>query len=131
VTGPAPRPSLDLVGRRALWVYSEAHAYEHLYLSRHWYTWQCLAGPERALADTDACTTYRLRPGIYMFGWREKVIPCAAVTVADHDSMRSHGALFGLDAEGTGTGHFTFGAFRRLLGATVHPEQYDPRSIDS
>jgi hypothetical protein len=127
--GEAPGASTDLIGRRALWVYSDAHAYEHVYLSPHWYTWQCLAGPEVGLADTDACTTYRLRPGIYVFTWREKVVPCAAVTVADHTAMRSHGALFGLDESGTGTEHFTFGAHGRLLGATVHPDRYDPRAI--
>lgn len=78
VSGPAPAPTTALIGRRALWVYSEEHAYEHVYLSPQWYTWQCLAGPERGLADTDENTVYQLRPGIYVFTWREKVIPCAA-----------------------------------------------------
>ncbi|NUT91746.1 MAG: molybdenum cofactor biosynthesis protein MoaF [Saccharothrix sp.] len=116
VGGPAP--STALIGRRAMWVYSTEHAYEHIYLSPHWYTWQCLAGPEKGLADTDENTTYELRPGIYVFTWREKVIPCAAVTVADHRDvtrMRSHGALFGLDETGTTPTHFTFGAHGRLL----------------
>ncbi|MFI9817806.1 MoaF C-terminal domain-containing protein [Saccharothrix variisporea] len=113
-----PAPSRSLIGRRAMWVYSADHAYEHIYLSPHWYTWQCLAGPEKGLADTDENTTYELRPGIYVFAWREKVIPCAAVTVADHRDvtrLRSHGALFGLDETGTTPTHFTFGAHGRLL----------------
>ncbi|GHG03748.1 MULTISPECIES: molybdenum cofactor biosynthesis F family protein [Amycolatopsis] len=129
VSGPAPAPTTALIGRRALWVYSEDHAYEHVYLSPQWYTWQCLAGPERGLADTDENTAYQLRPGIYVFTWREKVIPCAAVTVADHRNahdLRSHGALFGLDQTGQDTTHFTFGAFGRLLSTTVHPAHLDP-----
>lgn len=126
VSGPPPAPSTDLVGRRVMWIYSATHSYEHVYLSPNWYTWQCLAGPELGLADTDACSTYRLRPGIYVFTWREKVVPCAAVTVADHTVMRSHGALFGLDATGTAPTHFTFGAVGRLLSVTVHPEPYQP-----
>ncbi|WP_310971600.1 MULTISPECIES: MoaF C-terminal domain-containing protein [unclassified Amycolatopsis] len=65
-------------------MYSEEHAYEHVDRSPPWYTWQCLAGPAHCLADTDENTVYQLRPGIYVFTWREKVIPCAAVTVADH-----------------------------------------------
>lgn len=129
VTGPAPAPSTALIGRRAMWVYSAEHAYEHVYLSPQWYTWQCLAGPERGLADTDENTTYQIRPGIYVFAWREKVIPCASVTVADHRDardMRSHGVLFGLDETGAVPTHFTFGAFGRLLSNTVHPAELDP-----
>ncbi|GAA4524036.1 molybdenum cofactor biosynthesis F family protein [Amycolatopsis samaneae] len=122
-------PSTTLVGRRVMWVYSTAHAYEHVYLSPHWYTWQCLAGPEKGLADTDENSVYQLRPGIYVFTWREKVIPCASVTVADHRdarALRSHGVLFGLDATGEQPTHFTFGAHGRLLSTTVHPAPYDP-----
>jgi hypothetical protein len=129
VRGQAIEPSTDLIGRRALWVYSPRHAYEHVYLSPHWYTWQCLAGPERGLADTDENSVYRIRPGIYVFTWREKVIPCASVTIADHRDarrLRSHGVLFGLDGSGALPTHFTFGAYGRLLSTTVHPEDLDP-----
>ncbi|QDZ14649.1 MoaF C-terminal domain-containing protein [Humibacter ginsenosidimutans] len=128
-TGEAPAPTNELIGRRALWVYSSEHAYEHVYLTPHWYTWQCLAGPEQGLADTDEQTTWRIRAGIYLFAWREKVIPCGSVTIADHRdqrSLRSHGVLFGVDETGTGQTHFTFGAFGRLLSNTVHPAEYDP-----
>ncbi|MEV7041567.1 MoaF C-terminal domain-containing protein [Amycolatopsis sp. NPDC051061] len=127
--GEPMAPSTALIGRRVLWVYSPEHAYEHVYLSPHWYTWQCLAGPERGLADTDENTVYRVRPGIHVFTWREKVIPCASVTVADHRdarSLRSHGVLFGLDATGERPTHFTFGAHGRLLSTTVHPGHLDP-----
>jgi hypothetical protein len=127
--GEALAPSDTLIGRRVLWVYSTSHAYEHVYLSPHWYTWQCLAGPEKGLADTDENSVYQLRPGIYVFAWREKVIPCASVTVADHRDarhLRSHGVLFGLDETGRTPTHFTFGAHGRLLSTTVHPEAYDP-----
>ncbi|WP_410565679.1 molybdenum cofactor biosynthesis F family protein [Amycolatopsis sp. cmx-4-61] len=127
--GEPMAPSTALTGRRVLWVYSPEHAYEHVYLSPHWYTWQCLAGPERGLADTDENTVYRVRPGIHVFAWREKVIPCASVTVADHRDarrLRSHGVLFGLDGTGEHPTHFTFGAHGRLLSTTVHPAGLDP-----
>ncbi|WGW11848.1 molybdenum cofactor biosynthesis F family protein [Saxibacter everestensis] len=129
--GAEPTPTTDLIGRRVLWVYSSEHAYEHVYLSPQWYTWQCLAGPERGLADTDENTVYQIRPGIYVFAWREKVIPCGSVTIADHRnarSIRSHGVLFGLDETGETPVHFTFGAFGRLISTTVHPDRYDPAS---
>ncbi|MFT4210303.1 MAG: molybdenum cofactor biosynthesis F family protein [Microbacterium sp.] len=128
-SGEAPAPTTELIGRRVLWVYSAEHAYEHLYLSPHWYTWQCLAGPEQGLADTDENSVWRIRPGIYVFAWREKVIPCGSVTIADHrdlKALRSYGVLFGTDEAGTGQTHFTFGAHGRLLSNTVHPAEFDP-----
>ena len=131
-TGPFPAPSQDLIGRRVLWRYSLTHAYEHIYLSPQWYTWHCLSGPERGLADTDEHTTFEIRPGIYVFAWREKVIPCASVTVANHRdfaNLRSHGALFGLDESGTETVHFTFGAHGSVLGAVTYPDDLDPTRV--
>ncbi|WP_037362053.1 molybdenum cofactor biosynthesis F family protein [Amycolatopsis orientalis] len=122
-------PNTALIGRRVQWVYSEEHAYEHVYLTPHWYTWQCLSGPERGLADTDENSVYQIRPGIYVFAWREKVIPCASVTVADHRNvreLRSHGSLFGLAEDGKTPTHFTFGAYGRLLSNTVYSPDYDP-----
>ncbi|MFD6053558.1 molybdenum cofactor biosynthesis F family protein [Agromyces sp. NPDC060279] len=126
--GEAPAPTTTLIGRRVQWVYSPVHAYEHIYLSPQWYTWQCLAGPERGLADTDENSVWQIRPGIYVFAWREKVIPCASVTIADHRdarAIRSHGVLFGLDESGEVPTHFTFGAHGRLISVTVHPDEYD------
>jgi len=127
--GEPPAPTTELIGRRVLWEYSSVHAYEHVYLSPHWYTWQCLAGPEQGLADTDENTVWRVRPGIYVFTWREKVIPCGSVTIADHRdqrALRAHGVLFGEGEDGGTPTHFTFGAHGRLLSNTVHPAEYDP-----
>ncbi len=128
-TGEPAAPTTELIGRRVLWVYSTEHAYEHVYLSPHWYTWQCLAGPEQGLADTDENTVWRIRPGIYVFTWREKVIPCGSVTIADHrdqKALRAHGVLFGEGEVGQRPAHFTFGAHGRLISTTVHPAEFDP-----
>ena len=120
--GPEHARSTALLGRRVLWTYSDEHRYEHVYLGPNSYTWHCLAGPAAGLADTDECTTYELRPGIYVFASRGKVIPCASVAIADHRdtaSPRSYGAVFGLDETGELPTHFTFGAVGELLGQTV------------
>ncbi|MFT8704176.1 MoaF C-terminal domain-containing protein [Bifidobacterium aquikefiricola] len=111
--GPLPHPTNALIGRRVRWEYSESHTYEHVYINSEWYTWHCISGPERGQADTDLCTYYEIRKGIYVFAWREKVIPCASVTVADHrdvSNIRSWGMLFGPDDRKEGYIHFTFGA---------------------
>jgi hypothetical protein len=126
---PLPAPSNELIGRRAYWRYSKAHAYEHVYLSPQWYTWHALAGPEKGLADTDEQTTYKLREDIFVFAWREKVIPCASVTVADHrdhSALRSHGVLFGLSENGEDTTHFTFGAHGAVLSQSIYPDDLNP-----
>ena len=44
-SGAEAHPTTALIGRRVEWVYSTEHAYEHVYLSERWYSWQCLAGP--------------------------------------------------------------------------------------
>jgi hypothetical protein len=124
-SGPEPAPTTALLGRRVLWTYSDEHSYEHIYLGPSSYTWHCLAGPAAGLADTDECTTFQIRPGIYVFASREKVIPCASVAVADHrdsTSLRSYGAVFGLDETGGLPTHFTFGAVGKLLSHTVRTD---------
>ena len=131
-TGAEPHPTTALIGRRVEWVYSTEHAYEHVYLSERWYSWQCLAGPERGLADTDENSVWEVRPGIYVFAWREKVIPCASVTIADHrdvTKIRSHGVLFGLDETGEVPTHFTFGAWGRLISVTHHAPELEPANF--
>ncbi|MFJ4168644.1 MoaF C-terminal domain-containing protein [Paenarthrobacter sp. NPDC089714] len=129
-TGGEPiQESTGLIGRRVEWVYSPVHAYEHVYLSPTWYTWQCLAGPERGLADTDSNTVFQVRPGIFVFTWREKVIPCGSVTIADHrdvNAIRSHGSLFGWDESGVAPVHFTFGAHGRLVSVSHHSPGLNP-----
>ncbi|MDD7834886.1 MoaF C-terminal domain-containing protein [Paenarthrobacter sp. AB444] len=127
--GDAIGESTALIGRRVEWIYSPVHAYEHVYLSPTWYTWQCLAGPERGLADTDSNTVFQVRPGIFVFTWREKVIPCGSVTVADHrdvNAIRSHGSLFGWDEAGVNPVHFTFGAHGRLISVSHHSAELNP-----
>lgn len=118
--------SRDLVGKRVLYVYSEKHAYEHVYLNDDWYTWQCLAGPEYGQADTDACTTYQLRDDVYLFAWREKVIPCGAVVVLDFGELRSTGKLYGLAEDGATVVNFTMGARAHHLGAVAYPAPFEP-----
>ncbi len=121
--GPEPSPTTALLGRRVLWTYGDEHSYEHIYLGPHCYTWHCLTGPASGLADTDACTTYQLRPGISVFSSCAKAIACASVAVVDHrelTSLRSYGAVFGLDETGASQTHFTFGATGELLSHTVH-----------
>jgi hypothetical protein len=123
VSGTPAAPTTALVGQRVLWVYSDRHVYEHIYLSARWLGWQGLAGAEQGLADTDESTAYQLRPGIQVLGWRRRSAPFAALTVVDNrdpQRLRTHGALFGLDSSDR-PAHVTFGGSGRLLNTTTYP----------
>jgi hypothetical protein len=103
VAGSHPHvPTDELVGKRVQYVYSETEAYEHIYLNEHLYTWQCLRGSERGLADTDRCHYRRIAEELYLFVWREKVIPTLGVVLVDWSSKRSNGKLFGYEGDDFG-----------------------------
>ncbi|MFC4946583.1 MoaF C-terminal domain-containing protein [Pseudonocardia sp. GCM10023141] len=117
--GSEPAPTTALLGRRVVWTCGDERRYEHLYRDPHTYRWHCLAGPEAGHGDTDECTTYAMRPGISVLATREKVIPRASVTIADHrdsTALRSYGAVFGPAAAGAPPEHFTFGGVGELVG---------------
>ena len=95
-------PTTDLVGRRAEYVYTRTEAYEHIYLNEHLYTWQCLRGAEQGLADTDRCHHRRLGDQLYLFVWREKIIPTLGVVLVDWAAERSTGKLFGYEGSDFG-----------------------------
>ena len=95
-------PTDELVGKRVQYVYSQTEAYEHIYLNENLYTWQCLRGSEQGLADTDRCHYRRIADELYLFVWREKVIPTLGVVLVDWARKRSNGKLFGYEGSDFG-----------------------------
>ena len=125
-TSSTPRhlPTTDLVGRRVEYTYSATERYEHIYLNEHFYTWHCLLGSEKGLADTDRCHYLKLAEDLYLFVWREKIIPTLGAVVVDFQAMRTMGKIFG-HAHGGGGGNdssglvdFRVGARARVLNVT-------------
>jgi len=98
--GKPAEPTRDLIGWRALYRYSPNHLYEHVYLSSERYAWQCLVGEQRGHGDVDLATTWSLGDGLYVFTFREFLIPVAATWLYDLDAMRTTGVFFGLGASG-------------------------------
>ena len=109
-------PTDELVGKRVQYVYSQTEAYEHIYLNEDLYTWQCLRGSEQGLADTDRCHYRRIADGLYLFVWREKVIPTLGVVLVDWACKRSNGKLFGYEGS-------DFGALDHPGLVSGHPAQ--------
>lgn len=100
----------ELVGKRAEYAYSPTQRYEHIYLNEKFFTWHCLSGAERGLADTDAYSQYKLGDGLYLHVWREKIIPTLGVVVIDLECMRTVGKIMGYKDEFREISNFPVGA---------------------
>jgi hypothetical protein len=95
-------PTRGLVGKRVEYVYSGTERYEHIYLNEDLYTWQCLAGSEKGLADTDRCHHRLIADDLYLFVWREKIVPTLGVVLVDWRAKVSNGKLFGYEGSDFG-----------------------------
>ncbi|SEI89783.1 Molybdenum cofactor biosynthesis protein F [Pseudomonas linyingensis] len=87
--------SRELVGMRNLYRYSPSEVYEHIYLNDNFYSWQCLKGVEQGLCDTDRCHYYKIADQLYLFVWREKIVPTLGLVMIDLQAHRSDGKIFG------------------------------------
>ncbi|MDQ1207714.1 hypothetical protein QE380_000637 [Acinetobacter baylyi] len=85
----------QLVGRKIQFKYSENDLYQHTYLNKDFYTWECLKGVEEGLCETDKCYYYLLDQNVFLFVWIEKIIPTLGIVIEDLNSHRSHGKIFG------------------------------------
>jgi len=121
VESPEHQPTDQLVGKRIRYTYSDGGVYEHIYLNPQLYTWHCLAGSEQGLADTDACTTLAIRPDIYLFCWREKIIPTVGIVVvnAQSEPYQSNGFLMGINTHTGTVSYFPVGAKGTLVNTTA------------
>jgi hypothetical protein len=118
---PRHTPSGELVGKRVQYVYSDTEAYEHIYLNSNLYTWQCLKGLEKGLADTDRCHHYKIADALYLFVWREKIIPTLGVVMVDLERMKTTGKIFGYqDNRFDKLSNFPIGAYAEVLNITKY-----------
>ncbi len=117
-------PTLDLIGRRVEYTYSPTERYEHIYLNERFYTRHCLEGVEKGLADTDRCHYFKVAADLYLFVWREKIIPTLGLVLIDLRAMRTAGKIFGYQgSEREGDlrpVNFAVGAKARLLNVTTY-----------
>ncbi|MCE5253152.1 MAG: molybdenum cofactor biosynthesis F family protein [Actinomycetia bacterium] len=120
-TADTPRhmPTGEMVGARVAYTYSPTEQYEHIYLNEDFYTWHCLAGAEKGLADTDRCHYYNIAENLYFFVWREKIVPTLGAVMVDFDAMRTTGKIFGYAGSDFETvADFPVGARAKLLNVT-------------
>ena len=112
----------ELIGMRNMYTYSPTERYEHIYLNDNFYAWQCLDGVEKGLADVDRCHYVKVAEQLYLFVWREKIIPTLGVVMIDLQGMRTDGKILGFQcSDFSALCNFSVGAHAQVLNTTHHP----------
>ncbi|WP_322044858.1 MoaF C-terminal domain-containing protein [Paraburkholderia sp. J67] len=115
-------PTRELIGMRNLYTYSATERYEHIYLNENFYAWQCLSGVEAGLADVDRCHMIGIDEKLYLFVWREKIVPTLGVVMIDLERMKTDGKIFGYrGSRFDALSNFPVGAHAQILNVTRHP----------
>jgi hypothetical protein len=119
--GSGHASTAELIGKRVRYEYNPKEFYEHIYLNQNYYTWQCLKGVEKGLAETDLCHYFKIDERLYFFVWREKVIPTVGVIMIDLERMKTTGKILGYDGtDFEKLNNFPVGAFAKILNVTDH-----------
>lgn len=122
VSGDAPGPSRDLIGKRNVYRYSPHHLYEHVYVSSQRYAWQCLEGVQRGHGDMDLSTVWKFADGLYLFCFREFRIAVASVWLHDLGyQLMTTGIFLGLNGDGDAE-HSRGGGHIYPLGSVAYPD---------
>ncbi|OJT35994.1 MoaF C-terminal domain-containing protein [Serratia plymuthica] len=112
----------ELIGMRNMYTYSPTERYEHIYLNDNFYAWQCLDGVEKGLADVDRCHYVKVAEQLYLFVWREKIVPTLGVVMIDLQAMRTDGKILGYQgSDFSALSNFAVGAHAQVLNTTRHP----------
>ena len=120
-TTPRHLPTAELIGKRIKYVYSERDTYEHIYLNEDHYTWHCLSGIEKGMADTELCHYLKIAKKLYLFVWREKLVPTLGVVMVNLSTMKTTGKIFGYQSDNfKDLTNFPIGAFAELLNITKY-----------
>lgn len=118
---PLPQQTRDLIGKRIEYRYNRQENYEHIYLNDRSYSWHCLEGSERGLCDTDTCHYYKIGNGLYLFVWREKIVPTLGLICIDLHAMKTTGKILGYEQHDCRSiRNFGVGAFAKIVGSIAH-----------
>ena len=110
---------------KALYTYSENHTYEHYYVNTRNFAWQNLKGVQFGDADTEPATYWKFADHLYVFGWREKIIPCAPVWFVNFEQNRETGVFLAATEEGIIQAK-PGGAIIQKLNQTFYPNDLKP-----
>jgi hypothetical protein len=111
-------PTADLIGKHIFYRYTPRDAYEHIYHNQGTFTWHCLSGTEKGLADTEPCKMLKLDEKLYLLFWSEKIMPVESIVVVDLEKMRSTGRFFCWDPNPAKPVRMLFGSYATVLAET-------------
>ncbi|MCW5849351.1 MAG: MoaF N-terminal domain-containing protein [Anaerolineae bacterium] len=113
----------ELIGQRLLHTYSSEHAFEHIYLNDLFFSWQSLAGPDKGMCDTDPCDYFKIADRLYLFYWRERIVPWVGMVLIDLAQNRTAGKVFYSDLTNPDKiTHQLVGARVTFLSETHYPD---------
>lgn len=119
--GTAHAPTDELIGLRNRYHYSPEEVYEHVYLNNNFYTWHCIQGSEAGLGDTDRCHYIKIAQDLYLFVWREKIVPTLGVILIDMKRLKTDGKIFGYNGfDFSSHTNFPVGAITEVINVTTH-----------
>ena len=119
--GTTHAPTDELIGLRNCYHYSPEEVYEHVYLNNNFYTWHCIKGSEAGLGDTDRCHYIKIAEGLYLFVWREKIVPTLGVILIDMNRLKTDGKIFGYNGfDFSSYTNFPVGAITEVVNITTH-----------
>jgi len=122
--GELHHSTAEMVGKRVIYNYSKTELYEHIYLNTSFYTWHCIEGVEKGLGDTDRCHYIKIDQNLYLFVWREKIVPTLGVLMIDLDRKKTTGKILGYESQNVGTlSNFPVGAHARVLNVTSYADE--------
>ncbi|RTE85180.1 hypothetical protein BHE90_000342 [Fusarium euwallaceae] len=108
----------ELIGKHILYRYTPRDAYEHIYLNKGTFTWHCLDGTEKGLADAEECKMLKLRDNLFLLFWTETIMPVESIVVIDLEHMRSTGRFYCWDPKPQRPVHVRFGSYATVLADT-------------
>ncbi|MGX5714650.1 MoaF C-terminal domain-containing protein [Arthrobacter sp. MAHUQ-56] len=119
--GTGHAPTEELIGLRNRYHYSPEEVYEHIYLNSNFYTWHCIKGSEAGLGDTDRCHYIKIAEKLYLFVWREKIVPTLGVILIDMNRLKTDGKIFGYNGfDFSSYTNFPVGAITEVINVTTH-----------
>jgi len=127
IDSPVPHITDELIGKRALSIYSPNLAVEHIYINSQWYTYHIIGGARHGDCDCDEATFYKLRDEVYLVLFREKAVDVGIIFVFDTKLWHSTGMAVGMVNKSGRFNSAPIGARMQLLSHTRYPEGHTPK----
>jgi hypothetical protein len=125
-SGFKPERTRDLIGQRLLIVYDDDHYYEQIFLNSGRYCWHNLKGEQYGDAASETCDFFKFDDQLYVYSWRELLIPCGTSYFLNYKNRTAVGKFIGWTSNGT-ISHSFAGGDMLVLSTTTYPPQCRPK----